>query len=195
MEAAESIVPADSPLDGLEIRPTLPLDESLVTASQPYVGQWNRLVSTTNWQKGRIIGAWRESLAVQGLAVNEYSDEAWARLVGGVTGQHVGRLRRVFARFGETHEQFAGLYWSHFQAALDWSDAEMWLQGAVSSGWSVARAQRLMDQGMARSDGRGERVTCLGPLGPAATRHRLGRQDGPPGPVSRWIPVGDWQEE
>ena len=100
------------------------LEDSLVTASQPYVGQWNRLVSTTNWQKGRIIGAWRVSLAVQGLAVNEYSDEAWARLVGGVTGQHVGRLRRVFVRFGESHEQYAGLFWSHFQAALDWTDAE-----------------------------------------------------------------------
>jgi hypothetical protein len=132
MEAAESFVPPD-------LLSTEPLDESLVTASQPYVGQWNRLVSTTNWQKGRIIGAWRQSLAGQGLPVSEYGDEAWARLVGGVTGQHVGRLRRVFARFGETHEQYAGLYWSHFQAALDWTDAEMWLQGAVSSGWSVAR--------------------------------------------------------
>ncbi|MCI0359811.1 MAG: hypothetical protein L0211_15145 [Planctomycetaceae bacterium] len=116
-----------------------PLDPSLVTASQPYIGQWNRLVSTTNWQKGRIIGQWRASLAAQGLAAGEFADEAWARLVGGVTGQHVGRLRRVFARFGEVHEQYPGLYWSHFQAALDWNDAEMWLEGAVASGWSVAR--------------------------------------------------------
>jgi hypothetical protein len=136
MEAAESTLPADSV--GTQ-PPEEPLDESLVTASQPYVGQWNRLVSTTNWQKGRIIGAWRQSLAGQGLPVSEYGDEAWARLVGGVTGQHVGRLRRVFARFGAAYEQYAGLYWSHFQAALDWTDAEMWLQGAVSSGWSVAR--------------------------------------------------------
>ena len=135
MEAAEFSPPAPSaPLAELP-----PLDESLVTASQPYVGQWNRLVSTTNWQKGRIIAAWRESLAAQGLASGEYSDEAWARLVGGVTGQHAGRLRRVFARFGEVHEQYAGLFWSHFQAALDWNDAEMWLEGAVGSGWSVAR--------------------------------------------------------
>jgi hypothetical protein len=134
MEAAESLSFAESTATATE-----PLAESLVVASQPYVGQWNRLVSTTNWQKGRIIGAWRQSLAGQGLPVSEYGDEAWARLVGGVTGQHVGRLRRVFARFGETYEQYAGLYWSHFQAALDWNDAEMWLEGAVSSGWSVAR--------------------------------------------------------
>jgi hypothetical protein len=131
MEAAESLAPA-----GLE--PPAPLAEALVTASQPYIGQWNRLVSTTNWQKGRIIAAWRESLAAQGLAPSEYADEAWARLVGGVTGQHVGRLRRVYARFGQVQEKFPGLYWSHFQAALDWDDAEMWLEGAVASGWSVA---------------------------------------------------------
>ena len=113
--------------------------EQVIAASAPYVGQWQRLVSTTNWQKGRIIGQWRESLAAQGVPPAESSDEAWARLVGGVTGQHAGRLRRVFARFGAVHEQYDGLFWSHFQAALDWDDAEMWLQGATSSGWSVAR--------------------------------------------------------
>jgi len=69
--------------------------------------------------------------------------------VGGVSGQHVGRLRRVFDRFGSTHEDFAGLFWSHFQAALEWDDAEMWLEGAVQSGWSVAemRRQRIETRG------------------------------------------------
>jgi hypothetical protein len=111
------------------------LTAELIAASQPFVGQWNRLVSTTNWDKGRIIADWRQALA----QVTEYSDEAWGRLVGGVTGQHVGRLRRVFQRFGSTQQQYAGLYWSHFQAALDWNDAEMWLEGAVQQNWSVAR--------------------------------------------------------
>jgi hypothetical protein len=117
----------------------VPLSDSLIQASQPYVGRWSRLVSTTNWEKGRIIVEWREALASQALPVSEYSDEAWGRLVGGVTGQHVGRLRRVYQRFGATREQFRDLYWSHFQAALDWSDAEMWLEGALQSGWSVAQ--------------------------------------------------------
>jgi len=35
--------------------------------------------------------------------------------------------------------KFKKLYWSHFQAALDWDDAEMWLEGAVQSGWSVSQ--------------------------------------------------------
>jgi hypothetical protein len=67
------------------------------------------------------------------------TDEAWSRQVGGVSPQHVGRLRRVFERFGDTHEQYAGLFWSHFYSALDWPDAEMWLQGAIDSGWSISQ--------------------------------------------------------
>ena len=111
-------------------------------ASQPYIGRWNHLVSTTNWEKGRIIFQWREALAATEVPSAEYSDEAWSQLVGGVTGQHVGRLRRVYDRFGENNDQFAGLYWSHFQAALDWEDAEMWLEGALQNSWSVSKMRR-----------------------------------------------------
>ena len=79
---------------------------------------------------------------------------AWSRLVGGVTGQHVGRLRRVYQRFGATFQQYRGLYWSHFHAALDWDDAEMWLEGAVGSSWSVAqmRDQRWETLGKLEAD-------------------------------------------
>jgi hypothetical protein len=104
-----------------------------------FVGQWNRLVSTTNWEKGRIICQWREALELACAAVTEYSDDAWAQLVGGVTSQHVGRLRRVFQQFGAVFDQYEGLYWSHFQAALDWNDAEMWLEGAILQNWSVSQ--------------------------------------------------------
>jgi hypothetical protein len=107
--------------------------------AEPFVGQWNRLVSTTNWEKGQIICQWREALIAAGAAVTEYSDEAWAQLVGGVTSQHVGRLRRVSQRFGEAAPQYEGLHWSHFQACLDWDDAEMWLEGSIQNGWSVSQ--------------------------------------------------------
>ncbi len=145
--AIESLATADSaqpaefapPTEPLSELLAEPLTESVVVASEPYVGQWNHLVSTTNWQKGRIIVEWRESMSGQSVPVTAYSDEAWSRLVGGVTGQHVGRLRRVYQRFGATFQQYRGLYWSHFHAALDWDDAEMWLEGAVGSNWSVAQ--------------------------------------------------------
>ena len=112
-------------------------------ASGPYVGRWRQLVSTTNWEKGRIIAQWREALVAAGAAAVEYSDDAWSKWVGGVTGQHVGRLRRVFQRFGAVHGQYVGLFWSHFHSAVDWSDAEMWLEGAVQNGWSVSEMRRV----------------------------------------------------
>lgn len=101
------------------------------------LGRWNRLVSTTNWEKGRIIYEWRRRLIDAGAPQQAWSDEAWARRVGNLTGQHAGRLRRAWEQFGAVYEQYSGLFWSHFQAALDWSDAEMWLEGAVQNGWSV----------------------------------------------------------
>ncbi|MBN2475084.1 MAG: hypothetical protein JXB62_10785 [Pirellulales bacterium] len=120
---------------------TMLRDESPLVeeTSSEYLGRWNRLISTTNWEKGRIILQWRDALSEAGASPTSYSDEAWSRRVGHVTPQHVGRLRRVFHRFGSDYEQYAGLYWSHFQAALDWDDAEMYLQGAVENGWSVAQ--------------------------------------------------------
>lgn len=113
-------------------------DEAFVDASIEFLESWNRLISTTNWDKGRIIGRWRDTLKKIGAPVTAYSDEAWSRNVGNVTPQHVGRLRRVYDRFYQTHQGYAGLYWSHFQASLDWDDAEMWLEGAVQGKWSVA---------------------------------------------------------
>ena len=113
--------------------------EAIEAASAEYLGRWNRLISTTNWEKGRIISAWRQALIESDSPQQSYSDEAWARRVGNVSGQHVGRLRRVYDRFGNNYTDYSGLYWSHFQAVLDWDDAEMWLEGAVQNGWSVAQ--------------------------------------------------------
>jgi hypothetical protein len=117
----------------------LEANETLESASAPFVGRWRTLVSTTNWEKGRIICQWREALVRAGALVTEYSDEAWAQRVGGVTGQHAGRLRRVYDRFGQVWTEYEGLYWSHFQVALDWDDAEMWLEGAVQNRWSISQ--------------------------------------------------------
>jgi hypothetical protein len=110
--------------------------------SDEYIGRWNRLVSTTNWEKGRIIIEWRETLSRAGALPADYTDETWAQLAGGVSPQHVGRLRRVYERFGGVYQQYAGLYWSHFYSALDWPDAEMWLEGAVQEGWSISAMRR-----------------------------------------------------
>lgn len=138
----------------VDVSSEAPLSPQVQEASQPYIGEWNQLISTTNWEKGRIIVAWRGLLIDNGAPVAEYADEAWARLVGGVTGQHVGRLRRVYQKFGQDYPKFQGLYWSHFQAAVDWEDAEMWLEGALQSSWSVSqmRKQRWETLGAIEAD-------------------------------------------
>jgi len=119
------------------------MDSALIDqTSEQFLGQWKRLVSTTNWQKGQIIHEWREALRESGLPSAEYSDESWSRRVGNVTPQHVGRLRRVYERFGTVRDDYPGLFWSHFQAALDWDDAEMYLEGAVQSGWSISEMRQ-----------------------------------------------------
>lgn len=121
----------------------------LAELAMPFVGQWNQLISTTNWEKGRIISDWRNALIASGVSSQQYSDEAWANRVGGVTAPHVGRLRRVHDRFADSYPTYQGLYWSHFLAALDWEDAPLWLEGAVQSGWSVSgmREQRWQAHG------------------------------------------------
>jgi hypothetical protein len=127
--------PSETEVTPPESTITLSTDE--IAVSQPFVGRWNKLVSTTNWEKGQIINEWRSQLLEHNVELEERTDEAWSRLVGDVSPQHVGRLRRVFSRFGTTHDEYDGLYWSHFLAALDWDDAEMWLEGALREKWSI----------------------------------------------------------
>jgi len=138
MESRDAVSDADTAL----------LDQ----ASQPFEGRWSRLVSTTNWEKGQIVLEWRNALKGQEAPASEYADDAWARRVGGVTGQHIGRLRRVFERFGESHTQYDGLFWSHFQAALDWDDAEMWLEGTIQNRWSVSKMRKARWEAMGAPD-------------------------------------------
>lgn len=118
------------------------LSTQLREASQPFVGRWDRLVSRTNWDKGRIVHEWREALVAADAPPAEFSDDAWSQLVGGVTPQHVGRLRRTFQRFGDQVDVYPTLFWSHFHAAVDWNDAELWLEGAKLNEWSVAQMRR-----------------------------------------------------
>ncbi|MDA1212613.1 MAG: hypothetical protein O2955_08845 [Planctomycetota bacterium] len=118
-----------------DAEPSVRIDDT----NQRFVGRWNHLISTTNWEKGQIIYQWRAELESAGASAAESSDEAWSRRVGNVSPQHVGRLRRVYRQYGESWQDYEGLYWSHFQAALDWNDAEMWLEGAVQNKWSVSQ--------------------------------------------------------
>ena len=119
--------------------------------SMAFVGRWERLVSRTNWEKGRIIQQWRETLIAAGAPATEYSDEAWSQRVKAVSGQHVGRLRRVALRFGGVFPKYKGLFWSHFQAVVEWDDAEMWLEGAVQNTWSISQMRQQRHEALGGS--------------------------------------------
>ena len=137
-ETVESATEAES-----SVLTELELDTDLHNqSSEPFIGKWNNLVSTTNWEKGKIILQWREELVAKEAPATQYSDEAWSKLVGSVTAQHVGRLRRVYQKFENNRNDYEGLYWSHFHAAIDWNDPELWLEGAVQNHWSVSQMRK-----------------------------------------------------
>ena len=121
--------------------PIPPEKEPLIDEiASEYVGFWNLLVSKTNWEKGKVVHSWRAKLKEAGLPRRVYSDEAISQRIGNVSPQHVGRLRRVFERFG-SQPTLPNLYWSHYQAALDWDDADEWLQRASAEKLSVAQTR------------------------------------------------------
>lgn len=132
---------------------TVEVQPETIEQSSAFIGQWNQLISTTNWEKGAIILEWRQTLKDDDASPSQYSDEAWCNMVGGVTPQHVGRLRRTSERFGDTYETFEGLYWSHFYAALDWDDAEMWLEGAIQNDWSISQMRNQRWETMGKLPG------------------------------------------
>lgn len=124
-----------------EDAPIPPEKEPLIDEiASEFVGFWNLLVSQTNWEKGKVIHSWREKLQAAGLPKRVYSDDALSQRIGNVSPQHVGRLRRVYERFGD-REVLPNLFWSHYQAALDWDDADEWLEKASNEKLSVAQTR------------------------------------------------------
>lgn len=136
--------------------------KELEKQSTPFLGQWEKLISTTNWEKGAVIIEWRKAMEAAAkksdLPKGCYSDEQWSRLCGGATPQHIGRLRRTFERFGHVYQEYEGLYWSHFYASLDWEDAEMWLEGAIQNDWSVSKMRNSRWETMGKRPGEEPRV-------------------------------------
>ena len=134
----------DTPVEcaTLAVDTTAELDPQAQTVTAPFVGQWHTLISQTNWEKGKIISEWRTALIASDASSISFSDETWTKQVGAVTSQHVGRLRRVYDRFRQSFASYPGLYWSHFFAAIDWDDAELWLEGAMRSNWSISEMRK-----------------------------------------------------
>lgn len=108
-----------------------------MTGIGKFASEWLRHVSNSNWLKGQLIAECVAAMRASGSPKRNYSDETLAHLVGGITSQHVGRLRQVYERFKPIAEKHPTLYWAHFVAALEWDDAEEWLEEAAKKVWSV----------------------------------------------------------
>lgn len=144
-----------------------------------YLGEWHRLVSSTNWEKGRIVSRWKQAMVSAGAGPREASDEVWAVQVGQVSAQHVGRLRRAWERFGSNHRTFPGLYWSHFAAVLEWEDGEEWLRKACDERFSVAQMKHARWESMGRPGAGPEAADAPATLADEEADQRL-REDQPP---------------
>ena len=142
------------------------MDSALIDqTSEQYLGQWKRLVSTTNWEKGQIIHEWRAGLVDSGAPATRIL----RRGLEPPRGQRHAAARRPAAPRLRTfrrspRDDYPGLYWSHFQAALDWDDAEMWLEGAVHSDWSISemREKRWEVAGASAESENGNVATATG---------------------------------
>lgn len=96
--------------------------------------EWAEICSCAQWAKGRIICEWWDITAGP-------SADQFAQLIGGITATHVAQLRAVWLRFSTDRfkAQYRGLRWAHFYAALEWPDAEKWLDLARRFNWDPGK--------------------------------------------------------
>lgn len=88
-------------------------------------------VSQCNWEVGFCAAEWTRRYA------RGRTDADFAGMVG-LSPDQVYQRRRVAETFGEVHERFASLKWSHFYTALTWDDAAECLQWADENQATVA---------------------------------------------------------
>ena len=51
----------------------------VIAESTPFIGQWNRLISTTNWEKGKIICEWQTPHTVL-RSCSEAAVAGWSKI-------------------------------------------------------------------------------------------------------------------
>jgi hypothetical protein len=80
-------------------------------------------VSQSNWVVGECADKWTQRYA------RGRGDGDFAALLG-LTADQVFQRRRVWQTFADVYQNYPGLKWSHFYAALTWDDAPECLQWA-----------------------------------------------------------------
>lgn len=110
-------------------------EEQLVNIAQ-------EAVSHCRWVVGECAAKWTQRYA------RGRTDADFAALIG-LSGDQVYQRRRVWESFGRAKDEFKGLKWSHFYAALNWDDAQDCLHWAEEMAATVAemRAWRRAQRG------------------------------------------------
>lgn len=99
-------------------------------------------VSQCNWEVGECAAIWTKRFA------RGRTDADFATLVA-LSADQVYQRRRVWETFADVYQNYSGLKWSHFYAAINWDDAAECLQWAqdVQAGVAEMKAWRRAQRG------------------------------------------------
>lgn len=84
------------------------------------------------WEFGKVASEFHQRYS------REHADQRLGDEVGW-SQQTVQFRRAAWERFSEIYSTWSRLSWAHFKTAVDWNDAEEWLEKANENKWSVSR--------------------------------------------------------
>lgn len=99
-------------------------------------------VSRCNWEVGECAAIWTKRFS------RGRTDSDFATLVS-LSADQVYQRRRVWETFADVYQNYPGLKWSHFYAAINWDDSAECLQWAqdVQAGVAEMKAWRRAQRG------------------------------------------------
>lgn len=117
------------------------VDKTLESEDQ-LIDRAKQAISACSWTLGECAALWTKRYA------KGRTDAAFGEMIG-LSADQVYQRRRVWETFGDVHEQYTALKWSHFYAAINWDDAAACLTWAEELQSTVAemRAWRRAQHG------------------------------------------------
>lgn len=106
-------------------------DTTVTETEAELVQRAQTAVSRCNWEVGVCAAKWTQRYA------RGRTDTDFAAMVG-LSADQVFQRRRVAETFGDVHQDYEPLKWSHFYTALNWDDARDCLQWASENQATVA---------------------------------------------------------
>lgn len=105
--------------------------DTMHESEEQLIERAQRALSSCNWEIGECASQWTKRHA------KGRTDADFGSLIG-LSGDQVFQRRRVWETFADVHQNYEGLRWSHFYAAINWDDAAECFQWSVEMGATVA---------------------------------------------------------